>query len=92
MNESERNDSIPGLGQPVSRRRMLTLGAFGVAGISSILAACGSKKAATPTTEAPATTTAATETTAGVTETSAAATETSAAATGARTKWARRGA
>ena len=74
VNESEQNDLIAGIAQPVSRRRALTMGAFGVAGLSSILAACGSKKAA-----APETTAAAAETTAAATETTAAATETTAA-------------
>ena len=77
MNESEQNELVAGLTQPVSRRRALTMGAFGVAGLSTILAACGDKKSSTEST-----TTAATETTAAATETTAAATETTAAAGG----------
>lgn len=73
MNESERNDSIPGIGQPISRRRAITLGAFGVAGLGGILAACSDdKKAESTTTAAPETTAAGTETTAAGTETTAA--------------------
>lgn len=52
MNDSDRNELPEGLRAPVSRRRLLTMGAMGAAGLSAFLAACGGKKSSTTTTAA----------------------------------------
>ena len=58
MNDFDRTEPTQGMTTPVSRRRLLSMGAMGAAGLSAFLAACGSKKAATTTTAATETTTA----------------------------------